>query len=84
MAVLEISSRDFRDKQKAMFDLADKGEQIVIKRGKKRSYILTPLNDDGMELSSAMEERIAKGIENISEGRTKRYTLEELRSKMGI
>lgn len=84
MSVLEITSREFRDKQRAMFDLADQGEQIVIKRGKKRSYILTPLNDDAMELSPAMEEKIAQGIENIHEGKTKRYSLEELRLKMGI
>lgn len=84
MAILEITSREFRDRQRAIFDLADEGERIVIRRGKKRSYVLTPLNDDALELSSSMKETIEQGLENIRQGKTKRYTLEELRTEMGL
>jgi len=84
MSVLEITSREFRDKQKIIFDLADSGKKIIIKRGKKRSYILIPMDDEGLILSPAMEERIEQGLQNIREGKTKRYTMEELRIKMGL
>lgn len=84
MAVLEITSRDFRDNQKKIFELADNGEQVVIKRGKKRAYLLIPIKEDDIKLSPAMEERITEGIENITNGNTKRYSLEELRSIMGV
>jgi hypothetical protein len=32
MTVLQVTSRQFREKQKAFFDLADKGEKIIIRR----------------------------------------------------
>jgi hypothetical protein len=84
MAILEITSREFRNKQRSMFDLADNGDQIVIRRGKKCSYALIPMDEESMLLSSGMIERIEKGLQNIREGRTKRYTMEELRIKMGL
>jgi hypothetical protein len=37
MDVLEVTSRQFHDKQKTFFDLADEGKQIIIKRGRKDS-----------------------------------------------
>ncbi len=46
MAVLRITSREFRDKQKSFLDLADKGEQIIIRRGKKKAYKLFQIEDD--------------------------------------
>jgi hypothetical protein len=41
MAIVEITSREFREKQRTYFELADKGEKVIIKRGRKQSYILT-------------------------------------------
>jgi hypothetical protein len=38
MAVLEVTSRQFREKQKSFFDMADTGAQIVIKRGRRQAY----------------------------------------------
>ena len=43
MTILEVTSRQFRDKQKAFFDLADTGRQIVIRRGNKQAYALAPV-----------------------------------------
>lgn len=84
MAILEITSREFRDKQKSIFDLVDKGEKVIIRRGKKRSYVLTPIQEDSLDLSPAMIETIERGLQDIKEGRTKRYTMEELHKKMGL
>jgi hypothetical protein len=44
-----VSSSKFRSRQGAMFDLADTGEQILIKRRHKTSYTLTPVNIAGEE-----------------------------------
>ncbi|GHT74207.1 hypothetical protein FACS189456_5430 [Bacteroidia bacterium] len=38
-----VSSSDFRTRLDAMFDLADTGEQIFIKRGYKPLYCLAPV-----------------------------------------
>jgi hypothetical protein len=39
-----VSSSKFRSRQGAMFNLADTGEQILIKRRHKTSYALTPVD----------------------------------------
>lgn len=70
MKVLEITSREFREKQKTYFELADKGEQVVIKRGKKQAYILTPIMPDDMQISPEMEFKIFNSIQAAKEGRT--------------
>ncbi len=43
--MLVVSSREFRDNQKKYFDLIDQDEKVIVKRGKNRAYILTPVND---------------------------------------
>ena len=54
MAVLEVTARQFREKQKSFFDIADNGMQVVIKRGRKQSYILTPVNEDDFVVTPAL------------------------------
>jgi hypothetical protein len=68
--VLEITSREFREKQRSYLELADDGVQIILKRGRKRSYILTPVQDDDLIISSKLQERIDRGLQEIKEGKT--------------
>ena len=68
MAVLEVSARQFREKQRSIFEIADTGNQIVIKRGKKQSYILTPVTQDDFVVSSELLERIKKAEQQMREG----------------
>lgn len=86
MARVEISSSDFRGKMGAIFDRADRGEQIIIRRRDKTSYTLTPVHDDDEdeELTPSQIAFIDRGLNNIREGKTRRFTLEELRVKMGL
>ena len=58
MAVIQITSREFREKQASMFALADKGAQVVIRRRGKVSYLLTPVYDNDYVLSPEVEERL--------------------------
>ena len=44
--MLVISSREFRQNQRLYFDKADKGEQIIVQRGKDKSYALTPIGEE--------------------------------------
>ena len=82
--LIEITSREFLEKQKIYFDLADKGAKIILKRDRWKSYILTPLKEENIELSPQMLLRIEKGLKEIEEGKTKRYSMEELQKKMGL
>ncbi len=64
-----ISSREFRDNQKMYFDLADKNEQIIIQRGKNKSYLITPVTDnDTISVNQELMEKIEKAEINISKG----------------
>jgi hypothetical protein len=76
MEILEISSRQFRDKQRFFFDLADSGKKVVIRRGNKQSYVLTPVQDNDIVFSPAALQRIDESIEQIQHGECVKYTPE--------
>lgn len=85
MEVLEVSTRQFRDNQKSYLDKVDEGVEILIRRAKEKAYKIIPVTKDDTGMSK--EEYFAmldRGLQNIREGRTKRYTMEELRVKMGL
>lgn len=68
MAIVQVTSREFRDKQASMFDLADKGEKIIIRRSKKRAYLLTPIEDDDLYFTDKMSEKINASLEQVKNG----------------
>jgi hypothetical protein len=71
--ILEVTSRQFRNKQKTFFDLADNGKRIVIKRGHKQSYELTPVVDeDDTYFSSETIEKIDLAMEQF---KTEKYSV---------
>ncbi len=70
MKILEVTSRDFRDKQRAYFELADKGQKVIIRRGKKRAYMLTPITPDDVVISPEMEIKIEQAMQDLKEGKT--------------
>jgi len=69
MAVLEVTTRQFRDKQKTLFDLADTGKQIIIRRnGRKPSYTLMPVDEDDLYFTPEMEAKIERAMKQIENG----------------
>ena len=79
------SSREFRGNQAQYFNMVDNQENLIIQRGKNKSYRLLPVTEDDTLLSKKEYfEMLDKGLQNIREGKTKRYTMEELRIKMGL
>jgi len=84
MAVLEVTSRQFREKQKNFFDLADKGEKVIIKRGKKQAYVLTPVNDDDLYFTPEMLAKIDHTILQAKEGKVRKLTPELQKELLGL
>ena len=83
--MLIISSREFRQNQKEYFEKADQGEQIIVQRGKKKSYALTPVGEDDLYFNSAMLQRIKESVAQIESGETKRISSpEELDDLLGL
>ena len=79
MAVLNFTSREFRSQQAHVFDLADQGEKIVIRRSKKQAYTLVPVED--ITFTKSLEERIGMALQEVKqmrEGKIKELSMKEL------
>ena len=68
MAVLNFTSREFRSQQAHVFDLADKGDKIIIRRNRKQAYTLVPIDDDDLTITPELQARIDKAREEIKAG----------------
>ena len=83
--MLIISSREFRQNQRIYFEKADKGEQIIVQRGKDKAYALTPVNDDDVYFNAEMVERIKQSIKQVEEGKVKKVTTpKEISNLLGL
>lgn len=81
MKIIETTSRRFREHQKDYFDLADKGQKVIIKRGSKQAYVLTPVSNDDLYFTQEMVQRIKESQQEIKEGKyTEIKTKEELKN----
>ena len=67
--MLVVSSREFREKQAKYFDRADKGEQIIIQRGKNKAYSITPISKDDVYFTPEMLARIDIAIQQAKDGK---------------
>jgi len=50
--------------------MADNGQKIVIKRGSKQAYVLTPVSTDDLYFSSEMVARIKASQQEIKVGKS--------------
>ncbi len=75
--MLVISSREFRQNQRLYFEKADKGEQIIVQRGKDKAYAITAVNEDDVYFNAEMVERIKQSIKQVEEGKIKQVTTPE-------
>jgi len=83
--MLVISSREFRQNQKQYFEKVDKGEQVIVQRGKDKSYALTPISDDDMYFNAEMLERIKASILEVEKGEVKKIsTSKEISDLLGL
>ncbi|HCD78261.1 MAG TPA: hypothetical protein DEQ27_08280 [Prevotella sp.] len=69
MAVLNFTSREFRSQQAHVFELADRGEKIIIRRNKKQAYTLVPISDDDLTITPELQARIDKSRAEIKAGK---------------
>lgn len=82
--MLIVSSREFREKQKSYLDQVDQGVEVLIQRGKNKSYRITALREDDTVMSQAeFLEKIDRAYESIQAGkgrtvRTKQELLDYL------
>lgn len=83
--MLVISSREFRQNQRLYFEKADKGEQIIVQRGKDKSYVLTPVDDENLYFNTDMVTRIKKSRNEAERGDVLTInTSEEITELLGL
>lgn len=83
--MLVISSREFRQNQRAYFERADKGEQIIVKRGKDKAYTLTPVSENDMYFNAEIVNKIKQRIIEIQNGESKIVsTHQEVKDILGL
>ena len=56
--MITVSAREFRSNQASIFDKADGGEKIIIRRGKKQAYTLVPVYDEDMDITPQLQAKI--------------------------
>ncbi|MDR1897758.1 MAG: hypothetical protein LBR10_13305 [Prevotellaceae bacterium] len=79
--ILEITSRQFREQQKNVFEIADRGQKVVITRRKKQSYVLTPIDEDDLYFTPEMLAKIDNSIQQAKMGKKVKLT-PELRKEL--
>lgn len=83
--MIVISSREFRQNQRLYFDKVDNGEQIIVQRGKDKSYALTPVGKDDVYFNATLVDRIKKSLEQAKAGSVKTVSSpEEISELLGL
>jgi antitoxin YefM len=67
--MLVISTREFRDNQKNYLEKVDAGLELLIRRGKNKSYKVTPVaEDDSLMSKEAFFAKIDRALEQYKRG----------------
>lgn len=83
--MLVISNREFRQNQRLYFDKADEGEQIIVQRGKDKSYALTPIGKHDIYFNEKMINRIKESLIQASNGEYKEISSsKEIKELLGL
>jgi len=83
--MLIISSREFRQNQRLYFDKIDKGEQVIVQRGKDKSYALTAIGKDDIYFNEKMVKQIKKSAKQARNGKYIEITSsEEINDLLGL
>ena len=83
--MLVISSREFRQNQRMYFDKADEGIQIIVQRGKDKSYALTPVGENDLYFNQEMVKKVKESLEQARKGQVKAITSAvEIKELLGL
>ncbi len=68
--MIVISAREFRDHQKSYLDKLDEGMELLIQRGKNKSYKIISMkkDDDSLLSKEAFDAKIERSLQQYKEG----------------
>jgi len=80
--MLVISTREFRANQKSYLEKVDKGLELLIRRGKNKSYKIVPVEeDDSLMSKEAFFAKLDRSLEQYKNGEYEELT-PELRNQL--
>jgi antitoxin YefM len=83
--MIVISSKEFRDNQKKYLDMADQNQQVIVQRGKVKSYALVPISEkDKYFMDSDILADIKEGLKQYKEGNTVRVNKSDIGKLLGL
>ncbi|OOG69393.1 type II toxin-antitoxin system Phd/YefM family antitoxin [Algoriphagus sp. A40] len=83
--MLVISSKEFRDNQKKYFDLVDQNQQVIVQRGKDKSYVLVPISEeDRFFLDPKVIEEVQEGMAEYKTGKVTKVKKTDLDQLLGV
>jgi PHD/YefM family antitoxin component YafN of YafNO toxin-antitoxin module len=83
--MLVISSREFRDKQKFYFEKVDNGENVIVQRGKDKSYSISSVSENDIYFNEELLNKLKKSISEANTGHTISInTTKEIKDLLGL
>lgn len=77
MLIKEVSIREFRSNQKDVLEAVDKGEKVILRRGRKKAYIITPISEEDLYFTPQIMEQIERSLQAAKEGRVTKISSED-------
>lgn len=68
--IVHFTSREFRSQQAHVFELADQGQKVIIRRNKKQAYMLVPVGDEDLTITPELQAKIDKAREEYHQHET--------------
>ena len=77
MATVNFTTQEFTSRSDQAFDLADKGEKVIIRRGRRRAYRLISFTEESSGITPELQAKIDRAREEQRAGKCIRLTTHE-------
>ena len=77
MATVNFTTQEFTSRLDQVFDLADNGEKVIIRRGRRRAYRLIPFTEESSGITPELQAKIDRAREEYRRGETLHFESKE-------
>ena len=77
MATVNFTTQEFTSRSDQAFDLADKGEKVIIRRGRRRAYRLIPFTEESSGITPELQAKIDSAREEYRSRETLHFESKE-------
>ena len=77
MATVNFTTQEFTSRSDQAFDLADKGEKVINRRGRRRAYRLIPFTEESSGITPELQAKIDQAREEYRRGETLHFESKE-------